>query len=264
VPTGSEPSQAGRKDATPAAKPGAGATGVAELARGLVAAGSFVLGATPADARAIADLARGALFLPVLGFGLGLAIGVGAAEAIERLPAVAVAPLVVAVLLAVQRAAPARALAEGAASAGGAGVALASAGLALSFVVKALAIASLEGTALVLALALAVMLGRWAIVVQAYGSIPAPGDDFAAALVPRIEFREFGFASVSAMAIALMLANAVGVVLVIASATVAVGLRILAHGRRGGVSRPWILAGADAVETTALALAALLAFALAG
>jgi cobalamin synthase len=262
---GSESSQAGGGEEVAT---GARSGEVAALARGVVAAVAFATGAQPGDAEAAARLARGMLFLPAIGFAIGLGAGALAAALARWIPPLAAAPLIVGLLLAVQRAAPARAIAEGVARdgapVGGRGLAAASAAIAALLVLQALAIASLAGSALVLGLALAVMLGRWAIVVQAYGSVPAPGDAIAAALVPRIEFREFGVASVSAMAIALALANAVGVVLVVGSAAVAIGLRIAAHRRRGGVALGPMVAGGMVVETAALLVASALARAIGG
>ncbi|MFM8410672.1 MAG: hypothetical protein ACKOCT_10375 [Alphaproteobacteria bacterium] len=138
--------------------------------------------------------------------------------------------------------------------------ALSIASLAVAFllVAKALAIAALHGRALGIALVLAGILGRWAQVVQAYGSIPRPGDSFAEALCRGCAFREFGIASVSAMLLVLALANAVGLVLLFAVAAGTIALRILAH-RRGGPSRTSIEAGGELAETTTLLLAALLA-----
>src|SRR5581483_5237609 len=225
-------------------------------------------GRMPVGADEIADLARGAMFLPAIGLALGLAVGAIAAAAAARAPALAIAPAAVALLVAVQRAAPAAATVDAIASLrgepGGVVVALASLAVAAALATEAVAIALVGGPALALAVGLAVMLGRWASVVHAYGSLPAPDDPFAAALVGGVEFREFAIASVSAMALALGLANAVGVVLVVTAAAVAIALRIALHRARGGVTRASIVASGLAAETATLVAAAAVARLLAG
>lgn len=264
------------------------------FARALGAALAWLLGP---EEPPVADLAHGTAMLPALGGILGLAIGLLAVAASERLPGVLLAPLLVAALAALQRGGGPRAILEGAAvlasrspaagdrtagpgapvavptvegefaagtggtasGAPGAGaLALASLAVASVLVAKALAVAVLHGRALGIALVLALILGRWAQVVIAYGSIPRPGDGFAAALCRGCAFREFGTASVSAMLLTLALANAVGLVLLFAVAAQTIGLRILAH-RRGGASRTAIEAAGELAETTTLVLGALLA-----
>jgi hypothetical protein len=225
------------------------------------------------------------MFFPAIGLVLG-AIVAGLGELLaSELPAVVVAPAVVALLLGAQRGEPALAVARGLARLFGSrgpegkasstddaardadpGVAVAPGALALGTAVlavllaaKALAVFALAGRGLALALMLAVMLGRWAIVVQAYGSIARAGDDFARGLVEGMKFREFGIASVTAMAITLVLADAVGLVLLLAIAAQTVVVRIAAHRFAGGVSRTSLLAGEDLGETAALLWCAALA-----
>ena len=251
------------------------------------------------DESASADLAHGTLFFPALGLLFGLLVAAIERGAGAFLPAVLVAPLVVGALALLQGGGGPRAVLLGIAAlvSGDAGKTpdegpvdgglVAEAGLsdvdadadargvpgagalaagslatALLLVAKALAVAALAGRALGIAVVLAVLLGRWALVVQAYGSIPRPGDRFAATLCRGCTFREFGNASVSAMAMTLALANAVGLGLLFAVAAQTIGLRILAH-RRGGASRVSIEAGGELAETTVLVLCALLARALA-
>jgi len=251
------------------------------FARALRAAVAWLLGADEPEA---ADLAHGAAFLPVLGGIVGLAFGLLAIAASDFLPGLLLAPLLVVALAALQRGGGPRAVLEGVAAAlsgpaiaagrgsdgesdGSVGetaatslgaLSVASLAVALVLVAKALAIAALHGRALGIALVLAAILGRWAQVVLAYGSIPRPGDAFAAALCRGCAFREFGFASVSAMLLVLALANAVGLVLLFVVAAQTIGLRILAH-RRGGVTRTAIEAGGELAETATLLLGALLA-----
>lgn len=230
-----------------------------------------------------ADLAHGTAFLPILGGLLGLALGLLAVAASDLLPGPLLAPLLVAALAALQRGGGPRAVLDGVAALAGGGAdtdavepgpagapsapnaspglgALSAASLAVAFLlaVKALSLAALHGRALGIALVLAAILGRWSQVVVAYGSIPRPGDAFAAALCKGCAFREFGAASVSAMLLVLALANAVGLVLLFAVAAQTIAVRILAH-RRGGASRTAIEAAGELAETTTLALGALLA-----
>ena len=105
---------------------------------------------------------------------------------------------------------------------------------------------------------LAVVLGRWAIVVQAYGSLAARPDDLAAVFVREMKFGQFGVASVSAMAAILVLSNAIGVLLLVGAATVTVGFRILVHRWLGGVAPTTLDAAAELAETIVLLLCAAL------
>ena len=100
--------------------------------------------------------------------------------------------------------------------------------LAALLAAKLAALEALGEHALGISLMLASMLARWALVVQAYGSIPMVADPFATALTRSLKFREFGTASVSAMALTLVLANAVGLVLLLAVAALTIVLRIAA------------------------------------
>ncbi|MBU6281297.1 hypothetical protein KGQ64_03565 [bacterium] len=249
------------------------------FARALRAAVSWLLGPDEPEA---ADLAHGAAFLPALGALVGLALGLLAVAASDIVPGLLLAPLLVVALAALQRGGGPRALLEGtaalvsgpgvpeaagasdppggsdAATPGLGALSLASVAVALVLVAKALAIAALHGRALGIALVLAAILGRWAQVVLAYGSIPRPGDAFAGAWCRGCAFREFGTASVSAMLLVLALANAVGLVLLFAVAAQTIALRILAH-RRGGMTRTSIEAGGELAETVTLLLGALLA-----
>src|SRR5439155_12593799 len=103
------------------------------------------------------------------------------------------------------------------------------------------------------------MLGAWAIVVQCYGGVPVKGSSLAAALVARARFREFGWASVTAFAVTLTVADAAGLVVLTIAALTTVGLRVAAHRRLGGVAG-WLLLGTEAFVSAA-AFAALAALA---
>lgn len=101
------------------------------------------------------------------------------------------------------------------------------------------------GSSASLALPLAGLLGRWALVVLAYGSQAAPGDPLAPRLVRQVGFNQFAVASVSAMALTLLLVDAIGLVLLFAIATQTILLRIAVHARCGGITRSAL--GASAV-----------------
>jgi cobalamin synthase len=187
---------------------------------------------------------------PVVGLALGaLAAGVAALTA-SVAPALA-GPAGVLALEATSRGGPRRALAGMTRLGGVLAVVLLAAKLA--------AAASIPRPALASALMLAAMLGRWAIVVLCYGGAPlarAPGDE----LPGRAGFGEFGWASLTAFAVTLSLAEAVGLVLLVVAALVTLGVRIVSHRRAGGVGGQVVRAAGEMVETAVLgALAALAA-----
>jgi cobalamin synthase len=128
--------------------------------------------------------------------------------------------------------------------------------IVLVLLAKGLALSVLHGTTLALTVVLAMVLGRWAIVVQAYGSLAARPDDLAAAFVREMKFGQFGVASVTAMAATLALSNAMGIVLLLGVATVTVGFRILVHRWLGGVVPATLEAGGELAETVALLVCA--------
>lgn len=134
----------------------------------------------------------------------------------------------------------------------GGGVAAALGTLAL----KLAAAVVIPAPALVPALVLAGMLGRWAIVVLSYGGVQRAGD--AEAPPARAGFGEFGWASLVAFAVTLSLAEAIGLVLLLAAAGVTLAARLRIHARAGAVTRAHLSATADLVETTVLATLALL------
>ena len=145
------------------------------------------------------------------------------------------------------------AIADADASPGRAGVAV----LVVDALVKGAAFAALSGSTRALAVVLAVVLGRWAMAVHAYGSIAAR-DDLAATFVKGLQFNQFAVASVTAMAVTLAASNAMGVLLLFGVASVTIALRIAVHGWLGGVTPTTIRAAGELAETTALALCALL------
>ncbi len=125
-------------------------------------------------------------------------------------------------------------------------------------VVKGAALAVLGGSTLALAVVLAVVLGRWAMAVHAYGSIAAQPDDLAGAFVKQLQFNQFAVASVTAMAVTLAASNAMGVLLLFGVASVTIAFRIAVHGWLGGVTPATIRTAGELAETTALGLCALL------
>ena len=127
-----------------------------------------------------------------------------------------------------------------------------------ALVAKIVAVTALPAPARTGALLVAPMLGRWATVVLCYGGAPTHARGTAAALVGRARFREFGAASVTAFAVTLSLADAVGLVLVVSAALVTVGLRLWAYRRIGGLTGRLLIASGEVVETMVVALLALL------
>jgi hypothetical protein len=102
-----------------------------------------------------------------------------------------------------------------------------------------------------LPLVLAPMLGRWAVVVQCYGGAPA-AESGPASLVGRARFREFGWASVTAIGAALVSAEAFGLIVVLSAALLTLGVRMLAYRRARGLTL------ADLARTDTLVEAAVL------
>lgn len=255
------------RSAAGARTPGADSGPVARL-RELRAALLFLTG-TPWQRLDAGEVARGGAFLPALGLGAGATAGALLALADRRLPHALVAAAGVALLWLASRGRLPLALGRVASAVPGGGRDAAatvaalderrSAGtllLALLLAVKGSALAVLGGSTLAIAVALAVMLGRWAIVVHAYGSLAAPADERAAVLVREIKFGQFGVASVTAMAATLVLSNAIGIVLLLGVASATVAGRILVHRWLGGVATTTIEAAGELAETVALLLCA--------
>jgi len=143
---------------------------------------------------------------------------------------------------------PSRALAQISGTEHGLGIALCSA-------VKLLAVvpnAQLHPAALLFA----PMLGRWSMVVLGVGARDArhPGRKFCSA----IGFGEFAWSSVFAFAVVFTLTDAVGILIVLALASITVLMRLLLHRVGGGVTWTWMLATAALAEVVVLGLFALL------
>jgi len=255
----------------------AGTSATARLGEHLRELGAALLFLTGADRDRLDPerVARGGAFFPLLGLGLGAAVAVVLRALEPWLPVPVLALAALALLASTSRGTFPAALARvagvalrrpddalagldardpGAPGPGAAGVLV----LLLVLGAKAAALAALDGSTLGLAVVLAVVLGRWAIVVQAYGSLAARPGGLAATFVREMKFGQFGVASVSAMALTLALSNAVGVLLLMGAATATVGLRIAVHRWLGGVAPATLDAAAEVAETVVLLLCAAL------
>jgi adenosylcobinamide-GDP ribazoletransferase len=126
---------------------------------------------------------------------------------------------------------------------------------------KTWAAVTLPPPARAMGLVCAPMLGAWAVTVQCYGGAPSLARGPAAAQIGRARFREFGWASVVALGVTLAVADAVGLVVVLAAALTTVGLRVYAHHRLGGLTGRLLAATRELVETVVLLALALLAYA---
>jgi hypothetical protein len=199
------------------------------LARELGGAVALALGrADGAAGRPVAERVEELAWLPAAGLVLGTIVGlVGSASPAPW------AGLVGALLLAAAHGTPRRWLLRGGAA-----------------LVSAAALLSLTPAARMLALVVAPMLARWAVVVQCYGGRAAPDAAGIATLAGRAQFREFGIASVTALATTLVLLDAVGLAIVLACALATLAIRVLAYRRAAGL-------GDDALEATAALVEAL-------
>ena len=202
------------------------------------------------DARARPQTLAGALaFYPAVGLLLGL-VASGVAWAVDQgYPAFAGAAGVL-VLAALSGGRAARSLAAG----GALGVSTAG----LAFAARLWSVTGLPAPALTATLLVAPMLGRWAIVVQCYGGVPAAASA-PAALAGRARFREFGIASVTAFAVTLAVADAAGLLVLVAAALATVALRVYAYRGAGRMTERLLAAAAELVETVVMVAFALLA-----
>jgi cobalamin synthase len=208
----------------------------------------FLLGWRPQQAETRAAVARGALFFPLFGAASGAVV----AEVLSMVGPVSpwvrwVLPVILLGVISGGRPALDFFRFVG----GGRWGALLLAGLLGA---EAWAFGSLEGNLRVIALVLAPMLARWAYVVQAYGSLPAKSDGFASMMVRHMQFTQFATASVCAMALSLMLINALGTLVLFLVASMTILLRIFTHSRQGGVSGVSLGAGAFLAEVAVVVL----------
>src|SRR6266849_6258744 len=180
-----------------------------------------------------AALAGGLAWYPVVGLVLG-ALAAGVATATERVLPAAAGPAGVLALLALAGARGTRGLA-------------------------AAAEALLRPPARTTALLLAPMLGAWAVVVECYGGAPTHASGTAAALVGRARFREFAWASVTALGMTLAVGEPIGLVVVLAASLATVGVRVYAYHRLGGLTGRLLAASRELVETVVLVTLGVLA-----
>jgi adenosylcobinamide-GDP ribazoletransferase len=237
---------------------------VGEL-RGAVAVGAGVRRAAERLPRDV--LAAGLAWLPVVGLGVGTVAAL-VAEAVGRAAPGLAGVAGVLVFEAIGGGRPRLALAATMAALGRRGAAgdvlrrlRARPGvLALGAALAALGIKLWAGAGLggwrTIALLVAPMLGRWAVVVQCHGGSEVHARGPAAALIGRARFREFGFASVTAFAVTLALADGVGLAVVLAAALTTVGLRLNANHRLAGLTGRLLVATSELVETVVLVILA--------
>ncbi len=120
---------------------------------------------------------------------------------------------------------------------------------------KAIGFAAAGGLA-DLALLLAPVLGRWAPVVLLHGARPVHARESDGLATGRVTAAQFGWASVSAFAIALAAAEAVGLVAVVSAALIATALRLSAYARTGYMTAALAGASIEIVETATVLVVA--------
>lgn len=123
--------------------------------------------------------------------------------------------------------------------------------LALSFWV----VAAVDGGRAI-ALCFAPMLGRCAMVVIATGSRQARDDDRQVKFSRELTFREFGIASTFTFAVVFLTTHFLGLLLVLATGFLTIGLRLLVHWARGGVDRDSLHACGELVQLAVLSIVA--------
>jgi adenosylcobinamide-GDP ribazoletransferase len=220
----------------------------------------------PAAGASRAALAGGLAWYPVIGLVLG-AVAAGVAVATETVLPAAAGPAGVLALVALSGARGVRGLgaATEALRRGDAGRlrpvvgALGIAAAATAVLVRAVAASVLPAPARTTALLLAPMLGAWAVVVGCYGGAPIHASGIAAALVGRARFREFAWASVTALGTTLAIGEPIGLVVVLAASLATVGARVGAYRRLGGLTEELLAASRELVETVVLVTLGVLA-----
>jgi len=235
------------------------------------AVGCLTVFERPAARASRQALAAGLAWYPAIGLALG-ALAAGAALGTDVVLPAAAGPAGVLVLVALTGARGARGLAAAAealpwrgdpvvvlgrlrAAPGGFG--FTAAGVVLA--ARAVAAAVLPAPARTTALLLAPMLGAWAVVVECYGGVSGHASGTAAALVGRARFREFGWASVTALGVTLGAGEPIGLVLVLAASLATVGARVYAYHRLGGLTGRLLAATRELVETVVLVTLGVLA-----
>ena len=211
----------------------------------LAALGTLTVLPLPRPSPGSEDFGRAALFFPLVGLMIG-ALLVGMHRVTIHLPAWWAAMVVVGVWEALTGAGLLRARAPG-----GAGELV-----VIGAIVAAKAVCTAAAAARPAALLFAPLLARWALVVLATGvrDAAAPGRKFN----PAITFREFALASVFSFAAVFAVAEAFGILIVVAVAALTLGVRLLVHRWAGGVSWRFLLACVEGIEVFVLLLCALL------
>jgi len=101
------------------------------------------------------------------------------------------------------------------------------------------------------------LIGRWAIVALAHGARNAGATETGALYDPTVTPRELRIASVFGVLVTLLLAESLGLVVLIVAALLTGALRVYFDRRLGGVTCQSLDAGAEALETLTLVLFAL-------
>jgi adenosylcobinamide-GDP ribazoletransferase len=131
--------------------------------------------------------------------------------------------------------------------------------LLLVLALKVLALGRLAGGYRTIALFLSPALGRWAVVVTAYGSRPASVEGWDRSFVRAVRFREFGLASVLALGSTFAAAEVLALAVLIPVAALVLLLRRGCERRLGGVTGETLGAAGELGETASLILFALAA-----
>ncbi|MBI3304045.1 MAG: adenosylcobinamide-GDP ribazoletransferase [Deltaproteobacteria bacterium] len=109
------------------------------------------------------------------------------------------------------------------------------------------------------ALLVAPVLGRWSCVVMAYSSRPARTEGLGWVFVRGVHFREFGLASVLALAVTFTLVEVLGLVVFVPLAALTLLFTLYCHRRLGGVTGDTLGAMGEIAETLTFSLFALVA-----
>ncbi len=200
-----------------------------------------------------------AVYYPVIGLAIGLVlVGVDGWMA-DRVSIELASLMVVAVYALMTRTRPMRGLARTVAFSFGAGLGRSSVAVAtltgLSFALTVWLLSQIDGGRAV-ALCFAPMLSRCAMVVIATGSREARDDDKQLKFSRELTFREFGIASTFTFAIVFLTTHFLGLLLVLATGFLTIGLRLLVHYTRGGVDRDALHATGELVLVAVLGIVA--------
>ncbi len=210
--------------------------------------------ATPVDTSAV--------YYPLVGLALGAAMALLDQTLSSRLSLTASSLAVVALHVAATRGRPLRGLARTLAlsiggSEAGASRAIVGGLQILVFALAVLLVSSIDRGRAV-ALLYAPMLARCAMVVIATGSRQARADGVQVKFSRELSFREFGIASTLTFAVVFLTTHFLGLLLVLATGFLTIGMRLLIHWLRGGVDRDSLHGVGEAIQMIVLALIAAL------